>query len=50
MGGTRKLSDKAMASLSYMQAFHNKVTSNSGSGNTIELEQNIFNVQISFAV
>jgi long-chain fatty acid transport protein len=45
-GVSRKLSDKATASLSYMHAFHNKVAS---STNVIELEQNIINVQVSYA-
>lgn len=48
VGVTRKLSDKASASLSYMHAFRNEVAS-STSSNVIELEQNIFNVQISYA-
>ena len=30
------------------RAFENEVTSNSGSGNTIELAQNIFNLQLSY--
>lgn len=47
LGLTRKLSDKVSASLSYMHAFHNDVTSNTTS-NKIELEQNIANVQISY--
>lgn len=47
-GVSRKLSDKATASLSYMHAFHNKVAS-STSTNVIELEQNIINVQVSYA-
>ncbi len=46
LGVSRKLSDKATASLSYMHAFHNDVTSSTGS--TIELEQNIVNLQISY--
>lgn len=48
VGMTRKLSDKVSASLSYMHAFHNSVTSNVAPYNTIELEQNIANVQISY--
>lgn len=46
LGVSRKLSDKTTASLSYMHAFHNKVTSSAGA--TIELEQNIVNLQISY--
>lgn len=48
VGMTRRLSDKVSASLSYMHAFHNEVTSNTGSNNKIELEQNIANIQISY--
>ncbi len=48
VGVTRKLSDKVSASLSYMHAFHNDVTSNVAPRNKIELEQNIANVQISY--
>lgn len=47
VGMTRKLSDKVSASLSYMHAFHNDVTSNT-TPTKIELEQNIANVQISY--
>ncbi|WP_018077932.1 OmpP1/FadL family transporter [Thiobacillus denitrificans] len=48
VGMTRKLSDKVSASLSYMHAFHNDITSNVAPYNKIELEQNIANVQISY--
>ena len=48
VGMTRKLSDKVSASLSYMHAFHNDVTSNVAPYNKIELEQNIANIQISY--
>ncbi len=48
LGVTRKFSDKASASLSYAHAFSNEITSNSGSNNKIELEQNIVNVQLSY--
>lgn len=48
LGVTRKLSDKAQGSLSYMHAFHNRVAS-STSANVIELEQNIINLQVSYA-
>jgi len=48
MGMTRKLSDKVSASLSYMHAFHNDITSNVAPRNKIELEQNIANVQVSY--
>ena len=47
VGMTRKLSDKVSASLSYMHAFQNDVTSNT-TPTKIELEQNIANVQISY--
>ena len=48
IGVTRKISDKVMGSLSYMRAFQNSVTSNVAPFNTIELEQNIINLQISY--
>ena len=48
IGVTRKISDKVMGSLSYMHAFQNSVTSNVAPFNTIELEQNIINLQISY--
>ncbi len=48
VGLTRKFSDKVMGSLSYMHAFHNEVTSNVAPYNTIELEQNIVNLQVSY--
>lgn len=47
VGATRKLGEKVSASLSYMHAFHNDVTSSDGT-TKIELEQNIINVQISY--
>lgn len=48
LGVTRKFSDKVSASLSYVRAFHNEITSNVGPANKIELEQNIVNVQLSY--
>jgi len=48
VGMTRKLSDKVSASLSYMHAFHNDITSNVAPRNKIDLEQNIANVQVSY--
>lgn len=45
---TRKISDKVLGLLSYMRAFQNSVTSNVAPFNTIELEQNIVNLQISY--
>lgn len=47
LGATRKFSDKVSASLSYVHAFKNEITSNT-STNKIELEQNIVNVQLSY--
>lgn len=47
LGATRKLSDKVSASLSYVHAFRNEITSDT-TPNKIELEQNIFNVQLSY--
>jgi len=48
VGLTRKISDKISGSLSYMHAFHNQVTSSVAPFNTIELEQNIVNLQLSY--
>jgi len=45
MGMTRKITDKAQVSVSYMHAFNNSISSTT---NTIELEQNIVNLQISY--
>lgn len=48
LGITREFSDKVSGSLAYTRAFHNEITSNSGSNTTIELEQNIVNLQVSY--
>ncbi len=48
LGVTRQLGQRLFGSLSYAHAFHNEVTSNSGSGNKIELEQNVVNLQMSY--
>jgi long-chain fatty acid transport protein len=48
IGVTRKLSEKVSGSLSYVRTMNNSVESNSGSGNKIELEQNIVNLQIGY--
>lgn len=48
VGMTRKLGKNFAGSLSYTHAFENEITSNSGSNNTIKIEQNIFYAQISY--
>lgn len=48
LGLTRQLGQRLFTSLSYAHAFHNEVTSSSGSGNKIELEQNVVNLQMSY--
>jgi long-chain fatty acid transport protein len=48
LGISRKFSNKVTGSLSYVHAFKNSVTSNVGPANTIELKQNIFNIQMSY--
>ncbi|AAZ98133.1 putative Long-chain fatty acid transport protein [Thiobacillus denitrificans ATCC 25259] len=48
LGITREFSDKVSGSLAYTRAFHNEITSNTGSNTTIELEQNIVNLQVSY--
>lgn len=47
LGVSRKFSDKVTGSLSYVHAFKNSVTSNT-STNTIELKQNLINMQVSY--
>ena len=47
-GLTRKLGKRVDGSFSYVHAFNNEIVSDSGSGNTIELEQNVINFQISY--
>jgi long-chain fatty acid transport protein len=46
-GLTRQLSDKVSGSFSYAHAFNNEVTSTDGL-TSIELEQNVFNLQVSY--
>ncbi len=48
VGMSRELTNRLSGSFSYARAFGNEVTSNSGSGNTIELDQNIFNFQMTY--
>jgi long-chain fatty acid transport protein len=48
LGLSRKFSDKVTGSVSYVHAFKNSVTSNIGAANTIELEQNLVNLQMSY--
>ncbi|MBZ0071682.1 MAG: outer membrane protein transport protein [Gammaproteobacteria bacterium] len=48
LGLTRYFSDKVAGSLSYVHAFQNDITSSTPSGNKIELEQNIVNLQITY--
>ena len=48
LGISRKLSKNVIGSLSYVHAFNNSVTSNVAPYNTIELEQNLFNLQVSY--
>ncbi|MCW8853885.1 MAG: outer membrane protein transport protein [Gammaproteobacteria bacterium] len=47
LGATRKLGQRVEGSVSYLHAFNNKLTSSS-TPTTIELEQNVINVQISY--
>lgn len=47
LGLTRQMSDKASVSLSYVRAFNNEVKSSDGT-KSIELEQNVLNLQISY--
>ncbi len=48
LGISRKFSDKVMGSISYIHAFNNSVTSNVAPFNTIELKQNLVNMQVSY--
>lgn len=47
-GISRKFSDKVTGSLSYVHAFSNRVKSNVAPLNSIELKQNLVNMQISY--
>ncbi len=48
LGISRKFNEKVTGSFSYVRAFNNSVTSSVAPFNTIELEQNLFNMQISY--
>ncbi|MCW9048613.1 MAG: outer membrane protein transport protein [Gammaproteobacteria bacterium] len=48
LGVTQKLGKRVEGSVSYLHAFNNELTSNTGSGNVIELEQNVVNFQLSY--
>jgi long-chain fatty acid transport protein len=48
LGISRKFSDKVTGSLSYVHAFNNRVKSNVAPFNSIELKQNLVNMQISY--
>jgi len=48
LGISRKFSEKVTGSFAYVRAFNNSVTSSIAPFNTIELEQNLFNMQISY--
>ncbi|RLJ20709.1 hypothetical protein DJ030_06070 [bacterium endosymbiont of Escarpia laminata] len=50
LGMTRKLTDRISGSFSYTHAFENELTSNTGSGNTLSIEQNIVYLQLSYAL
>ncbi len=47
LGLTRELAKRLSASFSYVRAFNNEITSDDGT-TTIELEQNVINLQISY--
>jgi len=47
LGVTRKLGAKTYGSLSYVKAFNNSVTSTDGT-TKLELEQNVFNLQLTY--
>lgn len=48
IGLTRRIGERTVMSLAYAHAFTNEVTSSTGAPNTIELEQNILSLQISY--
>jgi len=50
LGATRKLGKRVEGSVSYVHAFKNDLVSSVGPANSIELEQNIINVQISYKI
>ena len=47
-GLTRQLGKRVAGSVSYMKAFNNEVTSNTAPQNKIELEQNVYNLQLTY--
>ncbi len=47
-GVTRQFSDKVSGSFAYTHAFNNKLVSSVGPANTIEIEQNQYNMNISY--
>ncbi len=47
-GISRKFSDKVTGSFAYTHAFNNKLVSSVGAANTIEIEQNQYNMSISY--
>lgn len=49
IGLTRTIGERTAMSLAYAHAFKNEVPSSTGAPNTIELEQNILSVQISYS-
>jgi len=48
LGLTRKLGKNVSGSVAYTHAFENELTSDSGSGNTIKIDQNILYLQVSY--
>jgi long-chain fatty acid transport protein len=48
VGLTRKFSDKVSGSFAYTHAFNNDMTASVGPANTIEIEQNQYNFNISY--
>jgi len=48
-GLTRKFSDKVSGSFAYTHAFENEMTASVGPANTIKINQNQYNVNISYA-
>lgn len=48
LGATRQLGKNISGSVSYTHAFENELTSSSGSGNTIKIDQNVLYLQVSY--
>ena len=49
IGLQRQLTGRVLSTATYTRVFENEVKSSSGSGNSIEMDQNVFHLQVSYA-